>query len=1515
MTPIAIIGIGCRFKSANNPEAFWELLKNGIDTITEIEQTRWDINQYYAPTATPGMMTTRWGSFLENIDQFEPEFFQISPREAEHLDPQQRLLLEVSWEALENAGIVPHQLKKSLTGVFVGISHGDYQRLIERNLSNINAYSGTGTGFCIAANRLSYLLDLKGPSLSVDTACSSSLVALHLACQSLNVHESNLCLVGGVNLILSPETTIAFSQAKMMASDGRCKTFDASADGYVRGEGCGVVILKRLEDALRDGDNIQAMIRGTAINQDGLTNGLTAPNGISQQAVIRQALQNADVLPSDITYVETHGTGTVLGDPIEIKALKAVLIEGRVQDQSCWFGSVKTNIGHLESAAGMASLIKVILSLQHQQIPPHLHLNQLNPYISFADTPFSIPTQLQAWQTNNQTRFAGVSSFGFGGTNAHLILEEAPKPTTNPKLSRPWHLFTLSAKSEPALQDLVKRYLDYLSEPSINLANLCFSVNTGRTHFNHRLAVLTQSTQQLQQKLEAHFNKEHPPKVFYSEITRQKKPKIAFLFTGQGSQSWGMARQLYETNFIFKQTFDLCDEILKPYLEQSLKDVLYTASEHQLIHQTLYTQPALFTIEYALCQVWQAWGIKPTAVMGHSVGEYVAATVAGVFSLEDGLKLIAQRAFFVQNLPSNGAMLAIMADETTVRQFIEQDLLQIDIAAINHQRNTVVSGEKNALEVLKELLEKQNIRTQYLTVSHAFHSRLMAPILEEFEQVARQITYHTPQIPLISNLTGDVATEEIATASYWCRHLLEPVRFANSINILQEQSMKIFLEIGAKPILLGMGRQCLPTHDGYWLPSLRPEQDDWLQLLESLAMLYTAGVPINWNAVDQDYALCRLPLPTYPFQRKRYWFSENVPQTRSSASNSINYLIEQGKTEELLSFLQKNHQFSTEELQVLPKLLEILKQLQQHQPPFHLPPLEDWLYQIQWQEQTLQNNNIVATPKTYLILADTQGWGKQLAEVLQIQGNICILVYPEQVWLETTVKIDVVIYLWGLEASNEQMNLDLLEQAQIFTCRKLLEVIQTLFKYQTPQLWLVTKGSVSINDSIPNLAQSFLWGMGKVIAWEYPKLWRGLIDLDGNSSSEQISQLVTEITTQSNENQIAFRNSKRFVARLAKAKYSVPQTIPLKSERTYLITGGLGALGIKTAQWMISKGVCHLVLMGRNKPSLDVISLLSQYQQQGSNIQVIQGDVSRREDVSRVLEIIKKTMPSLAGIIHTAGVLDDGILAEQTWEKFQRVMLPKVQGIWNLHELTKDINLDFFVAFSSLTSVLGSPGQSNYAAANVFMDTLMQYRQILGLSGLSINWGLWNILGMSASLTTYQQKRLAETGIQAISTEHSLYILEQLLGKVSGQIGVFSIDWSIFKNQLSEIHQAFLANFIAAPLEAQKSILFKLEEAKKDEVFDVLLVYLREQVAKVLKLDSEVKNNDTLNSLGFDSLMAVELRNQIIKELDVQFSVEQILAGITLSELTQLILNKMVLAQMTAQKVEKNEEEIEEIII
>jgi malonyl CoA-acyl carrier protein transacylase len=883
--PIAIIGLSCRFPKAENLEAFWRLLRNGLDGITEVPPERWDVSKFYDPApATAGKANTCWGGFLEKIDQFDAGFFGITPREAERMDPQQRLLLEVTWEALENGGILPSQLSGTPTGVFIGISNSDYARLMARDIASINAYNGTGTSFAIAANRISYFFNLKGPSLAIDTACSSSLIAVHYACHSLQSGESNLCFVGGVNAILSPEATVYFSQARLMAADGRCKTFDDTADGYVRGEGCGVIILKRLSDAIKDGDNIHAIIRGTAVNQDGLTNGITAPNGPSQQAVIRQALNKANILPSQISYVEAHGTGTPLGDPQEFKSLKAVLLEGRQLDELCYIGSVKTNIGHLESAAGIAGLIKVVLSLKHQEIPPHLHLKHLNRYISLEETPLRIPTECQPWTTVQESRLAGVSSFGFGGTNCHIILEESPirvksqKPQVKNQggAERPLNLLTLSAKNETALRELAKAYQTYFQfHPEASLADVCFTANTGRTHFEHRLALIAESTLQIGEQLEAFLGKEQVSSFLEGQVTRKKPPRIAFLFTGQGSQYVHMGKQLYETQPFFRQTLDQCEDILRPHLRKPILDVIYPESTKELnssvIDQTAYTQPALFAIEFALAQLWQSWGIKPDVVMGHSVGEYVAATVAGVFSLEDGLKLIANRGRLMQQLPDGGEMLAVMASEKQVSLLIAPYKGKVSIAAINGPFSIVISGAAEAIRAVKEVLELEGVKAKPLQVSHAFHSPLMEPMLADFEAVAHQVTYSQPRIPLISNVTGCRESENIATAKYWVNHVHQPVMFAQSMETLHQEGYEVFLEIGPKPILLGMGRQCLPENVGVWIPSLRCVQSDWQQMLYSLAELYVRGVKVDWSEFDRDYSRSKVELPTYPFQRQRYW--------------------------------------------------------------------------------------------------------------------------------------------------------------------------------------------------------------------------------------------------------------------------------------------------------------------------------------------------------------------------------------------------------------------------------------------------------------------------------------------------------------------------------------------------------------------------------------------------------------------------------------------------------------------
>ncbi len=646
--PIAIVGMACRFPGgANTPEEYWQLLRDGVSAIAQIPPERWAIDAYYDPDPEiPGKMYTRYGGFIDQVDQFDPQFFGISPREAIDMDPQQRLLLEVSYTALERAGQSPHELKGSRTGVFVGISFDDYAKfsLNSGDLTRIDAYSSLGNTRSIAVGRLSYVLGLQGPTMQLDTTCSSSLLAVHLACQSLRSGESNLALAGGVSLMLSPEPMIGFCKLKALAADGRCKTFDAKADGYVRGEGCGIVVLKRLSDALASGDRILALIRGSAVNHDGQSNGLTAPNGAAQEAVIRQAIANAQVKATQIQYVETHGTGTALGDPIEVLALGKVFTEGRAKNNPLRIGSVKTNVGHLEAAAGVASLIKVVLAMQHEHIPPQLHFQEPNPYIPWEKLPIAVPNQLTFWDATGE-RIAGISSFGMSGTNVHMILSSAESEVTNPELliDRPLHLLTLSAKTKEPLQELVSSYEQYLtSNPSVSVADVCFTANTGRSHFEHRLAIIASSIASAREKLADWANL-----GITGIASTHKHPKIAFLFTGEGSQGDDMGRQLYCTQPTFRQAVNQCAQLLQPYLEQPLLEILYPShpnSQIQLkLNQTAFAQPALFALEYALYKLWTSWGIQPDVVMGHSLGEYVAACVAGVFSLEDALKLVATR--------------------------------------------------------------------------------------------------------------------------------------------------------------------------------------------------------------------------------------------------------------------------------------------------------------------------------------------------------------------------------------------------------------------------------------------------------------------------------------------------------------------------------------------------------------------------------------------------------------------------------------------------------------------------------------------------------------------------------------------------------------------------------------------------------------------------------------------------------------------------------------------------------
>lgn len=890
--PIAIVGMSMRLPGGVHDAASFEaLLWEGRDAIGPIPASRWSTDELYDPDVdAPGKMVTRFGGFLEGVDQFDAEFFGIAPREAECMDPQQRLLLELAWEAIEDAGCAPTSLAGSRTGVYLGVANSDYGRLQFADREHLHVYSASGSAYSVAAGRLSYFLGLHGPSIALDTACSSSLSAIHLACQALRRRECDRALAGGVNLILTPEANIGFSKAGMMAPDGRCKTFDAAADGYVRSEGCALVVLRRLSEAIAAGDRVLAVIRGSALNQDGRSGGLTAPNGPAQEAVLRAALAAAGVEPREVGYVETHGTGTPLGDPIEVGALGSVFTKDRDPAQPLAIGSVKTNLGHLEAAAGIAGLIKVVLMLGRREIPPHLHYVKPSPHIDWAGLPITVPTRVVPWGTAGARLIAGVSSFGFSGTNAHVVLE-APPPSPAPaqpqQQAHLQQLLVLSARDDAALRELAGRYAARL-EGEADVTSVCRTAATGRTHFRRRIAAVGHDAPELSRALRDFVAGRAPATLAATGGAASAKVRVAFLFTGFGAQQLGMARELYGSSPVFRDALDRCATLLEPRLGRPLTELLYgEAAEEASLDDPALGHPALFAVEYALARLWMSWGIEPDAVLGHSLGEYVAACIAGVMSLEDALRLVAERGRLSRELPADGGMLAVMADEGAIIEAAGPLPPDVVVAAVNAPTNVVLSGRRTALDGVAERLRASGIEARPVRVSQAFHSPLVQPALAGLRQVAAGIAYSDPQVDLISNATGGVVKAgHFAGGSCWVEHMRSPVQFAQSLRALVPLGITHCIEIGPHPVLTAFGTETLAAADVRWLPSLRRGRDDWSELLESLQSLYVDGAEVDWAGFGHGSGYRRVALPTYPFRHRRYWSTGAAASVAASAETT-----------------------------------------------------------------------------------------------------------------------------------------------------------------------------------------------------------------------------------------------------------------------------------------------------------------------------------------------------------------------------------------------------------------------------------------------------------------------------------------------------------------------------------------------------------------------------------------------------------------------------------------------------
>ncbi|CAJ1496945.1 SDR family NAD(P)-dependent oxidoreductase [[Mycobacterium] kokjensenii] len=1496
----AIIGYAARLPGAADADQFWHVLRDGRDAVSEVPDDRWDADEFFDPEpGTPGKVVTRRAGFVDDVTGFDAPFFGISAREARLLDPQHRLLLETAWRAVEHSGTSPAALADSDTGVFVGLATHDYLGMASDELTypEIEAYMAIGTSNAAAAGRISYRLGLQGPAVAVDTACSSSLVAIHQACQALRLGECDLALAGGANVLLTPATMITFSHAHMLAPDGRCKTFDAAADGYVRGEGCGVIVIKRLEDAIADGDRIRAVIRGSAINQDGASGGLTVPNGVAQQRVIREALNRAGVEPGDVDYLEAHGTGTSLGDPIEAQAAGAAFGAGREADRPLLIGSAKTNIGHLEAAAGIAGVIKVILALEHELLPAHLNFHDPSPHIPWERLPLKVVEEATAWQRNGRRRIAGVSSFGFAGTNAHVIIEEAPAVPVPPAAgadpgSARFRVLPLSARTPTALVTLAGRYRAWLdAHPEATTADLCFTAGTARAHLEHRAALVVNSRESAGELLGALADDRPAPGLVRGGTG--DRPKTAWLFTGQGSQYPGMARGLYAAEPVFAETVDRCAEVLADVLDRPLLDVVFDVDGPEAeatLRQTAYAQPALFAVEMGLARLWQSWGLEPDVVLGHSVGQYAAACVAGMIGLDDGARLMAERGRLFGSLPAGGRMVAVFTDADRV-EGVAADFPGLSVAAYNGA-NTVLSGPEQDLDQAVARLAAAGIRCDRLETSHAFHSALLDPILDEFESYADRFGYAPPTKTLVCNRTGTAIGRSVKLdGNYWRRHARQPVEFARSVRTLSELGCKLLLEIGPQPVLTAAALRAWPdpATTPKAIASLRRNTADQRQITEALADAYVAGHRPDFGSVGMSQAR-KVDLPGYPFEHRGYWYRDDRQRPNQQQHTAVGTetlrMLEDGRVAELAALLDDGN--------ADPQTLTVLSKLAaQHNQQRKAHSIADARYEFRWETSTTPVTGPGESDGTaWFVVGDGSGDTAALTAALtggghrhqvhglpQTDAEEAALAAALRAAAADTPELRI-LHVAGLDAEDgpQDGSPARMQHAVLGGTRRLFRAAAAA-ELRRP-VWVVTRGAQRVTDTddvAPD--QSCLWGFGRAAALEYPQFWGGLADLD-RTGPEPWPRLIEQIAQSGDpgprEDQIALRGDAVYVPRLVR-RDAEPAATPLvlRSDATYLVTGGLGSIGLEIASYLAAHGAGNLVLTGRRAPGdaarARIAALSTQY---GCNVRIVAADVAQADDVADLLAVVRAELPPPAGIVHAAGEIGTSPLSALDDAEIDRVFAGKVWGAWHLAQAATDLELDFFVCTSSIASVWGGFGQTAYGAANAFLDGLAWRLRARGIPGASVGFGPWSV-GMADEES---RARLGKRGIRTLSPADALAGMADVVAAAAAggpAHGVVArVDWERFLPLYQQAgRHPFLADLerevpgvgAATPTAAGKTELVeRLAAAPVQQRRKLLSDYLRDAVAEVTRVDpAEIRADAGFFDLGMDSLMAVELRRRI----------------------------------------------------
>ena len=1365
---VAVIGMAGRFPGAANLQQFWRNLCDGVESITEFTD-----QELASSGVDPAVMSNphyvKSGSVLEGAELFDASFFGFAPLEATLIDPQYRVFLECAWEALEDAGHSPRKFSGSI-GVYAGARTNSYLSLVNSSLSDLGSrdLAAVLNGSSYLTAGVSYKLGLTGPSVRVDTACSTSLVAIHLGCQALLNGECDMVLAGGVSLAIPQRTGYLYRDQSLLSQDGHCRVFDADASGTVFTKGAGIVVLRRLTDALNDGDRIDAVVKGSAINNDGaLKAGFTAPSVDGQIRAISEALAVSSVDPRTVGYVETHGTGTRLGDPIEISALTEAYGAYGYDEQYCAIGSVKSNIGHSGSAAGVAGMIKAILAVKHGVIPPSLNFNHPNPNIDFQRSPFFVNTALSGWPLQGSSNRAAVSSFGVGGTNAHLILEEHREDRTK-KSPRPSQTIAVSARTERGLSEATRNLAEHLeSNGQLSLADVAFTLQTGRTDFEHRAAVVCESSTEAVERL-----RDRSGWMVSAVEPEQAAVPVTFMFPGQGSQHVNMGRDLYESETVFRDALDRCSDLLGSSVDLDLIETLYaeaglSKSNESPIHHTSTAQPALFSIEYSLAQMWMAWGVQPDSMIGHSVGEYTAACLAGVISLEDALRLVAMRGAAMGRMPA-GAMLSVGLEEGEVKALITDELA---IAAVNTPESVVVSGPTDAISKFQSVLEDRGALSRPLQASHAFHSPMMDPILSKFRSEVETIDLKPPRIPYLSNLTGTWISDYQSTdPNYWVEHLRQTVRFSQGLGTLLDDSVRVFLEVGPGRALTSIAMRH-PDRLGQRhivLSSMRhPQEDkpDYVSTAEALGHLWTSGVGIDWENYHSGEERRRVSLPTYPFERSPH----SVEQNHTSARNGPNRLAHQGKLDD-----------------------------------------SQWFHVPSWRRTSLlpsfERSGESAQQPICMVFAEPDGLGARFVRYLESHGDNVVLVTPAERYGRLTerhykIKADDpagydslieelashdgpkrIVHFWSGGLNGGDRNEDskeTLAQTQMMGFHSLLRIARAIGRRDEAMAvdMLVVSTGVHevIGEATSHPERSLILGPCKVIPREYPNVTCRNVDVAVQTSgaSEEVwllTQLRSEIHSAPSAAPIAYRKRHRWESAIVPTQLSSAARgiEKLKQNGVYLITGGLGGIGLTLAEHLAKRVRARLVLTGRSEfperrdwerwfesrdgadKTVRAIRKIQELERAGATVLVLTVDVTDLVDMKRAVAKAEREFGRIDGVIHAAGVPDGALIQGRLPSVDEEVLSPKVQGTLALDECLRDHDLDFLVLCSSLSSVIGPVGQVAYVSANAFLDSFAQAKALAGDHGItSINWDAWSEVGMAADGSTQisSQRAYVDQGI------------------------------------------------------------------------------------------------------------------------------------------------------------------------